>query len=159
MAVGIGASTGRIRAAAPAGSLDPSSANYTRAMKAQMDQIAARLEKTIKSIKNVTPKAIEAGLKPIYDLSQQYVPVDTGRLKRSGFIETRQTSTGSRGWIGYAKGGHPSYAAWVHEMMHIPHAKGKSAKFLERAVNERIHVVKPTIVNYIKEKAGLGSQW
>lgn len=159
MAVGIGASVGRIRAAAPVGSLDPSSANYTRAMKAQMDHIAERLAKTIKSIKNATPDAIKAGLQPIMDLSQTYVPYDSGDLYRSAFIEVRQTTTGTRAWIGYAKGGHPNYAAWVHEMMHIPHAKGKSAKFLERAVNERIHTVMPTVVNYIKEKAGLGSQW
>lgn len=158
MAVGIGASVGRVRVPGM-GRYDFGSANYTRAMKAQMDQIVLRLSKTIKGIKNVTPEAIKAGLQPIMDLSQTYVPVDSGDLKRSGFIETRQTSTGVRAWIGYAKGGTPHYAAWVHEMMHIPHAKGKSAKFLERAVNERIHTFKYLVLDHIKQKAGLGSQW
>jgi hypothetical protein len=158
MAVQIGASVGRTRVPGTM-RFNPGSATYVRAIKTQMDQISMRLEKTIKNIKDVTPEAVIYGLQPILELSQQYVPVDTGDLKRSGFIEARKTTTGTRAVIGYAKNGVPNYAAWVHEMMHIPHAKGKSAKFLERAVNERIHILKPRIVDYLKQKAGLGSQW
>ena len=61
--------------------------------------------------------------------SQEIVPVDTGKLYRSGFNrlarDTRNTLTYQ---VGYSK----KYAVYVHERLDLRHAPGKSAKFLEK---------------------------
>jgi len=109
--------------------------------------IAATIDRVIDSVAGATPAAITKALQPIYNLSQEYVPIDTGALKESAFIETREGVNGPKVVIGYAKGGTPWYAAYVHENLEMKHAKGKYAKFLERAVNERIHIFKAILAN------------
>jgi len=119
--------------------------------------IAARLDDVVNQVIGATPQAITEALQPIYDLSQQYVPVDTHALEESAFIETRQGVAGPKVVIGYAKGGHPWYAAYVHENLEMKHAKGKYAKFLERAVNERLHIFKALLAEKMKGKIKVGS--
>ena len=116
----------------------PSEAGYIRGIRAQMEAIRKNMEHVIKHIEGVTPEAIAWGLQPIMDKSQELVPVDTGTLKRSGFIETRRTAGGTIAAIGYGRHGIPHYTAFVHENLLVRHAKGKSAKFLEIAIQEKI---------------------
>ena len=132
----MGISLGRVRVTRAVGS--PTEAGYVKSMRDQADAIAKKLENIIKGVQGVTPIAIIDALEPIKDRSLELVPVDTGALKRSFFIETRQTASGSRVVMGYGKAGNPWYAALVHENLFFRHAKGKSAKFLEIAVNENI---------------------
>jgi len=108
--------------------------------------IAAKIDGVVNQVVGATPQAITEALQPIYDLSQQYVPVDTHALEESAFIETRQGVAGPKVVIGYAKSGHPWYAAYVHENLEMRHREGKYAKFLERATNERIHVFKALLM-------------
>jgi len=119
-----------------------------------MDHIASQLNGAIDGIKNATAEGMAYALMPILERSQELVPVDTGKLKRSAFITVTQSVSGPVAVIGYARYGQPHYAAFVHEMLHIPHQKGKSAKFLEIAVNEKIGIFKRRLVRYITENAG-----
>lgn len=136
---------GRVRHTGAVGS--PTESGYINQMKAQSEAIAGRIQAVIDGVKNNTPESIRKALKPIYDLSQQYVPVDTGDLKASGFLEVENTRSGAvRVAIGYGRYGNPWYAALVHERTDFRHAKGKKAKFLESAVKERIHVFKTLLV-------------
>jgi len=116
----------------------PSESAYIGQIQAQLRLIRENMLKVTKHIENVTPEAIEFGLKPILEESQRLVPVDTGRLKRSGFVETRQTAGGTVAAIGYGRYGRPTYAAFVHENLNVRHAPPTQAKFLEVAVNTKI---------------------
>ena len=61
--------------------------------------------------------ASEASLRevaePVLKRSQELVPVDTGRLRDSGFIATERTPNGARAVVGYARDGDPDYAITV----------------------------------------------
>ena len=100
----------------------PSEAGYTRVIRSQMKSIEDTVTEIIQSIEGVTEEAVKAGLEPIFKRSQELVPVDTHALRNSGYIETRKTNRGVTGEVGYAKGGSPHYAVFVHEMVDIPHA-------------------------------------
>lgn len=116
--------------------IHPSEADYIDSVRRQMVKIEKNLKKVVDHIEGVTPDAMRFGLVPIFDRSQELVPVDTYRLKNSGFIEVRQVTAGAQAVVGYGRYGRPHYATVVHERLDLRHAKGKQAKFLEAAVNE-----------------------
>ena len=122
----------------------------TRNVRAQMKQLNQELTRIINSIDGVTPAAIEYGLQPIFDKSQLYVPVDTGDLQLSGFLRAEKTSSGARGIIGYAAKGKPFYAAIVHERLDVQHKSPTRAKYLQEAVQEELHQVRPRIIEYLQ---------
>ena len=116
-------------------------------MKQQIEGSVGLLQKAIKKVKDVTPEAIVKAMRPIMELSQEYVPYLSGDLYNSAFLEIRSTATGPLVVFGYARNGFPHYAAIVHERTWVKHAgarasgsKAKRAKFLESAINERWHV-------------------
>jgi len=86
-------------------------------------------------IEGVTPDAIMYGLQPAYALSQELVPVHTGKLKASGFLEVIGSGSKKQVVIGYAKGNNPYYGLFVHEMTDIYHSHGTQAKFLSDAID------------------------
>lgn len=69
-------------------------------------------------------------------LARSYTPVRTGDLQSTGHVR-RVSATVTMSFGGRAASGRVvRYAVWVHEMTWLRHRIG-SAKFLERAVNER----------------------
>ncbi len=152
MAGPLGFSVGRVRVTVAA---SPSEGNYIRTMRKQMEGIIGSVKKVIDRIEKVTPAALVFGVQPIFDLSQELVPIDTGDLKASGFIETRETSSGTGVFVGYGRFGKPHYAAFVHEMVNIPHAKGKQAKFLEAAVDQKIGDFERRVALFMSRETGL----
>lgn len=145
---------GRVRRTVAA---SPSEKAYIKSIRDQMAVIRNNLLKVINHIENITPEAIRFGLKPIFDESQRLVPVDTGDLKASGFIEVRKTSTGATAAIGYARHGRPNYAGFVHERLDFRHASPTQAKFLEVAVNTRIGDFQRRVVLFYQKQAGLST--
>lgn len=145
-------SVGRVRVT---GSAKISEVGYIRSIRKQMDAITQNVKKTIDRIEQVTPEALVFGVQPIFDLSQELVPVDTGDLKASGFIETRDTASGPSVFVGYGRFGKPFYAGFVHERLDLRHAAGKQAKFLEAAVNERLGDFTRRVALYIQRETGL----
>jgi hypothetical protein len=67
--------------------------------------------------------------------SRQYVPVDTGELKKSGRVETTGQGLGAESKVLYG-GPDAPYALYVHEDLTKFHAPPTQAKFLERAARE-----------------------
>lgn len=105
----------------------------------QCGEVISRLKKVINTIDEVTSQVVLEALTPTYELSQVYVPVDTGELKASGFLQkygTRGQKGVSTVAIGYARNGTPDYAVLVHEMLDMHHRAPTSAKFLLRALLE-----------------------
>jgi len=124
---------------------------YVDNVQTVMREITARMIAIIDQMPNLADEAIFEATKPIFDLSQQYVPELTGALKRSGF---RELQTGHQVVLGYGRGGRPWYASYVHEATWMKHANGKYAKFLERAVNERLHIFKALLQQSLEKKVG-----
>ena len=118
--------------------ISPVQGNYVESIRVQMKMIVENMKRVVDHIDRVTPEAIVFGLEPVFVESQRLVPVDTGDLKRSGFIEARQTSTGTHAEIGYGRFGRPAYAAEVHEILFFRHAPPTQARFLSQAVDTKI---------------------
>lgn len=114
----------------------PSVAGATRATRQAMRNIENNLARVVSAIEEATPDAIEFALDPIFFRSQELVPVDTGELKDSGFVFVEKRASGARGEVGYAPGGRPFYAVFVHENLEIRHESPTQAKYLEQAVDE-----------------------
>jgi len=121
----------------------------------QFTAIKRRLRKIIKDIKDATPDAVVYGLQPIFDESQRLVPVDTGDLKASGYLEVVKSGGTVRAEVGYTRGGKPKYAGAVHERLDQGHQAPTQAKFLEHAVDKHINNVGPRIAEFLGRSAGL----
>ncbi len=95
------------------------------------------LKEVYKDLKLTEEEIINAALKGqkllaqnILGESQKIVPVDTGTLKRSGHIETKDNIT----TISY----NTPYALKQHEDPTLNHPRGGEAKYLERPFNEKV---------------------
>ncbi len=137
----------------------PGEAGYIRSIRAQMAIIQKNMLKLVKGIEGATPDAIRFGLQPIFDESQRLVPVDTSKLKHSGYVEVRTEGRSGRvrAEIGYGLYGRPFYAGIVHERLDLRHAKGKQAKYLEAAINMHIDKFVRRVGLHIQKATGLGS--
>ncbi len=136
--------------------IQPSEGGYIVSIRNQMRQIRDNLLKVVNHIENVTPQALRYGLQPIFDESQRLVPVDTGDLKLSGFIEVRTTKSGiTSAGIGYGRYGKPFYTVFVHERVDLRHAPPTQAKFLEAAVNTKLNTFKRRIALFYQQQTGL----
>lgn len=119
-----------------ANAVDIASARYADVMKIQCKQVSDMLNAVIADIKRVTPDILFEALEPTFELSQTYVPVDTGKLKESGFLEKQTFTGGARVVMGYGREGFPAYATLVHERVDIPHKAPTRSKFLLAAIEE-----------------------
>jgi hypothetical protein len=84
----------------------------------------------------------------VLELSQDYVPVDTGDLKASVSL----THDGSGFEVVYTIGYHTDYAVFVHEITEYYHRPPTGAKYLSRAVTEVVNGGGPSF-------AGLGYEY
>lgn len=116
----------------------PSEPGYVKSVNDAMKKIQADIQYIIDQFEDVTPDIMEEALQPTLELSKVYCPKDTGALVDSAYLEVSRYRGKPSVEIGYAKGNRPDYAAYVHEMVEIPHAAPTRAKFLEAAVNEDV---------------------
>ncbi|KKM27945.1 hypothetical protein LCGC14_1569610 [marine sediment metagenome] len=135
----------------------PSEGQYIRIIREQMNTVKGNMLKLIERIEGVTPEAIRFGLQPIFDESQRLVPVDTGKLKRSGFIEVRTQARGGRvsAEIGYGRFGQPFYAGFVHENLAFRHAPPTQALYLKAAVDKHVGDFVRRVGRFIQQQTGL----
>jgi hypothetical protein len=89
-------------------------------------------------------------LRPTFELSQKYVPVDTGELKASGYLRSGSQGKRKLAEMGYGRGGQAPYATFVHERTDIAHKAPTSAKFLQRALDEDYYAILPRIAAGMK---------
>jgi hypothetical protein len=119
--------------------------------KRAMKDVETRLNETITETEDATEEALKEIGQRIFDRSQHLVPVDTGALKASGYVETETTPDGFEVRIGYAMGDDPPYANFVHEDLTKHHDAPTQAKFLEQAGNEVARVVPAIVAKHIKK--------
>lgn len=114
-----------------------SETGYVKSVNQAMNSIKKDLDYIFSQFEDVTPQFMLEALRPTFEKTQERVPQRTGRLKSSGYLELVESSKGRPVVeMGYAKGGSPDYAMYVHEMVEIRHAPPTSAKFVEGPVNE-----------------------
>ncbi len=156
MADPLGIQVGRQRVTVAA---SPSEANYIRIIRGQMGVIMKNMLKLIDGVQGATPAAIRFGLQPAFDESQRLVPVDTGDLKASGYVEVRTEGRSGRvrAEIGYGLYGRPHYAGFVHEMVQIPHAGVTQAKYLEAALNKHMGDFTRRVGRHMQKATGLST--
>ncbi len=147
MPLKVKASIGRKRIPA---NLDPVKAGYQRAINTQMKEIMNNFELVIQAINDQTGDAMIAALEPMFERSQELVPVDRGPLKASGYLVKEERSTGPVVEIGYAKGGKPEYAVFVHEMVNLNHEAPTQAKFLQQAMEEQLSEILPRVAKELQ---------
>lgn len=87
------------------------------------------------AVRASAPTVLKRALTPTFNLSQVFVPVRTGALKRSGFLEITGRGKTASVQMGYGRRGVPPYALIVHEEFGFRHKPPTRAKFLEEAVN------------------------
>ena len=101
-------------------------------------QLEASLKRSGLDILKASKQGLYDEGEEIFEESQLEVPVDTGALKRSGYIEKQGNSVN----IGYGRSNElgasnqvpKTYMVAVHERLDVYHPNGK-AKFLEDPVN------------------------
>jgi hypothetical protein len=120
---------------------------YISSIKAQMRGITDNLNSFVEQLKNIAPEVIYEALQPTFELSQEYVPVLTGALKDSGFLEQVE----DRVYIGYGYSGNPEYASVVHENLEWHHEPPTRAKFLQDALEEQNEEIEQRIIKGLKE--------
>ncbi len=136
--------------------VSPSEAGYTRAVRSSMRQVVNNFKKIVAGIQNASPAALAHAVEPIFQESQTLVPVDTGALRNSGFVETGFDSSGvAFAVVGYAKAGRPPYAALVHERVDVFHNSPTQAKFLEEAMNRNLDKILPRYAAFVRGAVGL----
>ena len=121
--------------------------------RAEMAAIVKELSRRLNAIKNATPMALEVALTPTFAKALVYTPVATGKLRASGYMQLKEGSRGPEIEIGFGKGGSPSYAAYVHEMVNIPHTAPTRAKFLQSAIEEDIDDIPKRIAAELRRAA------
>jgi len=95
--------------------------------------VEQNLKKALDQIKGQTKAGLlEAGLL-VQRRSQELVPVDTGHLKGSAYIEPTDLPNGPVVEVGYGA----EYATHVHERLELHHPQGQ-AKYLETAIKESV---------------------
>lgn len=127
-----------------------SMSNASRQTRKDMADVITNLRRLVANLEEATPEALLYALKPAFDLSQIYVPEDTGELKDSGYLEVAGRGKTPSVEIGYGRGGQPEYAAIVHEDLEMKHKSPTRAKFLEVALRECEELIRKRIVSYLK---------
>jgi len=132
---------------------DSAEAYLGRQSREDFANILANMRGFINHMSEGVAEVLAEALEPTLELSWEYVPVDSGDLLRSSYLEVEKFRGQSRCEIGYAKGGNPSYAIYVHEMPRW-HEPPTSYKFLERAIMEDWDNIQGRVISGLKELSG-----
>lgn len=119
-------------------------------IKRQFAEINKRLDLLSRAIERSTIGVTKEALKVIFDESQILVPINTGVLKASGYIDVRRTRSGVIGEVGYAPRNNPPYALFVHENLEMQHKPPTQAKYLQAAVEKNASKVTAMILNHLR---------
>lgn len=110
--------------------------DFVSAMNAAVGTLMSDLGYILDQFEDVTPDVTVEALQPTFEKAKKYTPKDTMALVDSAYLEVVTKRGNPLVEMGFAKGGKPRYAAYVHEMTTNKHAAPTRSKFLEAAVNE-----------------------
>ena len=120
-----------------------------------MRQIIENYTKLLNSLEGDSSEVLYKALEPTFKLSQKYCPKDTGALVESGFLEQVGRGKVAKIAMGYAKGGDPEYAVFVHEFTHVRHEAPTRAKFLLTALEQDAQAIQQRIVRGYRDIMGV----
>lgn len=126
-----------------------------RAMQGDFRAIEQNFRKFADHMERVSPDILKEALEPTFEKAKNYTPKDTGDLVESAYLETRNFRGRAQVEMGFAKGGTPDYAIFVHEMLDYAHKAPTQAKFLERAIDEDANDIQRRVVELTKRAAGV----
>lgn len=113
-----------------------SEAGFVEAMNAQVKDITDSIVDILNQFEDATPEVVMDALEPTFEKSKLYCPKDTHELVESGYLEVVKRGKSPYVEMGYAKGGKPRYAVYVHEMTGYKHEAPTRSKWLQHAVQE-----------------------
>lgn len=117
-------------------------------------ELEASLRRSGLNILSASKQGLYEEGEEIFAESQQEVPVDTGALKRSGYIEKQGNSVdigyGRSEELGASNQTPNTYMVAVHERLDVYHPNGK-AKFLEDPVNRHTRKGADSIADKIRK--------
>lgn len=117
----------------------------------QFASVLKNMREFIRTVQNDTPEIMLDALQPTFDLSQVYVPKDTGELKDSGYLAVTGRGRKPRVEIGYGKYGSPSYAVLQHENLEFRHEAPTRSKYLAAAVDETAGQIRTRLITRYRE--------
>lgn len=116
----------------------PSEPRYVSQMNAAARRMSDTLLNILAQFEEASEDIMLEALEPTMEKAKRYTPVDTGNLKASAYLEVAPFRGKPRVELGFARGGSPKYAMYVHEIPYT-HSPPTSWKFLERALKEDIN--------------------
>jgi len=116
----------------------------------QFNEINKRLDLLGRAIEQTTKEVAEEALTIIFDASQILVPVNTGDLKASGYVDVRRVGNKIVGEVGYAPRNDPPYALFVHENLEMHHKPPTQAKYLQKAVEDNAGKITALIISHLR---------
>ena len=114
----------------------PSEPQFISQMNEQTRQITDALLAVINQFELVSTDVMLEALEPTFKKAAEYCPKDTLELLNSEYLEATSYRGKPRVEMGFARGGSPRYAMYVHEMIDYKHEAPTRAKFLQAAVME-----------------------
>lgn len=134
---------------------DSTQANFTQSVRQSMAGIIAEYRRWIEHMNVQSADVLVEALTPTFELSQELVPVATGALKESGYVEKRTIGGVSSVEIGYARGGNPDYAVIVHEDPDMQHKPPTQFKYLQVPIEQDFDNVKERVIAGLKAISGV----
>jgi hypothetical protein len=114
----------------------PSEAAYVQQIREQLRDFEQIINKVLKQLVDEAAPIMLDALQPTKEKAEYYCPKKTGALVESSYLEITSFRGNPRVELGFAKGGEPPYAVYVHEMVEYHHAPPTRSKFLQAAVYE-----------------------
>ena len=116
--------------------LSPSEPGYVAQMQQQSKMLTDALLDILDQFEGVSEDLMIQALEPTFEKAKMYTPKDTLELVESAYLEKTPFRGKPRVEMGFARGGSPDYAVYVHEIMSYQHEAPTRAKFLEQAMKE-----------------------
>lgn len=135
--------------------VDTTQAEFTQSTREGLKDVVANFNAWVLNIDSQSADILLEAFESTFEISQERVPVKTGDLKDSGYLEKTQFRGSGRVDIGYAKGGIPDYAVMVHEIPEYHHEPPTSDKFLQGPLEEDIENIQQRIINGFKVAGGV----
>lgn len=129
--------------------------DFVTQMNAQLKALIEDLGYIFDQFEDVTPDITVEAMRPTFEKSQRYTPKDTMALVNSGYLEVVTKRGSPLVEMGYAKGGVPRYAPYVHEMTELKHDAPTRSKFLEAAINEDMFDIIDRVADGYSRFAGM----
>jgi hypothetical protein len=108
------------------------------------DDLNEKISQMIDEVPDLVEKALFEEATIVLNMSQELVPVDTGRLRNTGRVTVEKVPNGFSAAITYST----DYAIYVHEDLTKYHKFPTQAKFLEQPARERL----PNLLSNISKR-------